>query len=236
MNIIVGCPVRDRAWIMERWFEHVEVACAAAGIDDIEYVFVGDVVADNATAKAIGAAAELHGRPAEIEYVREGPITTSRRVWNSDRFRHMVDLRNQLLGVVRSLEPDLFWSLDSDVLAAEKSLASAVECLDRFGAVGTKLYLSAGKSAPNYAGLGRNGGLLRADADGVFPVEVIMASKVMTPEAYAVDYRFHKQGEDIGWSLAARKAGVKLGWDGRVCSKHVMAVIDQYQLDLRCGY
>jgi hypothetical protein len=63
-----------------------------------------------------------------------------------------------------------------------------------------------------------------------------LAIKLMSPRAYNIDYRFHHQGEDIGWSVAATEKGLKLGWDGRICSKHVMAA-DQLQLvDPRCGY
>jgi hypothetical protein len=38
-----------------------------------------------------------------------------------------------------------------------------------------------------------------------------------------VDYEFSAQGEDIGWSLACERAGLKFAWDNRFVSKHVMA-------------
>lgn len=247
MNIVVGCPVRDRAWILPRWFDHVEAACDHAGLTDVRYVFVGDPILDNATAKAIGAAAEMYERPAEIDY-HPGNGEPYRRTWDADRFTQMVNLRNQLLDVVRSFEPDLFWSLDSDILAAPTSLSSGISALrdhSVWGAVGMKAYLTevpaegsgnSGRHSPTYATLMPQGGLMRGDSDGCFQTEVIMAAKLMLPTAYHVDYQYSPQGEDIGWSLACRKAGVKLGWDGRVTNKHVMSRDELDRVDPRVGF
>jgi hypothetical protein len=68
------------------------------------------------------------------------------------------------------------------------------------------------------------------------PVDVIMAMKLMKPSAYWVDYRDHEQGEDVGWSIACQEQHLRLGWDGRVCSKHVMKPEQLDPIDARCGY
>jgi hypothetical protein len=51
------------------------------------------------------------------------------------------------------------------------------------------------------------------------------ALKLLSPIAYAVDYELHPQGEDIGWSRACQLAGVKLGWDNRHVSSHIMSPV-----------
>ena len=37
MRLLVGCPVRDRNWILQSWFDHVLVAGDLAGVD-LEFV------------------------------------------------------------------------------------------------------------------------------------------------------------------------------------------------------
>lgn len=173
------------------------------------------------------------------------------REWNWARFERMVELRNTLLGTVRELEPEYFLSLDSDILLHEDAIANMVETIETmpWQAVGGKTYLSpprinpktgeelAGcRSHPSWANVTRNGGLRRQDAEGVFPCDVIMAIKLMTMPAYGIDYEVHAQGEDTGWSLACAKHGVRVGWDGRVTSKHIMRSEDLDVIDPRCGY
>lgn len=235
MRLVVGCPVRDRAWIMERWFEHVEAAVPAGA--DVHYVFCGDPQTDAASFRVIDRECLVRSRDRTVVELDEIYSPSYKRVWNLDRFSHMVRLRNSLLVHVRRLEPDFFWSLDSDILAAPSALSGALEGADRFDAVGTKLYMTPkGTVAPSYGMLNPQGGLRRPDSDGFFKVDVIMASKVMAPKAYAVDYELHRQGEDIGWSIAARAAGCSLGWDGRTTSRHVMSESDLAGIDTRAGF
>jgi hypothetical protein len=112
-----------------------------------------------------------------------------------------------------------------------------IEALERFDAVGSRCYMTAsGTRFPSWARLLPSGGLQRTDSDGTFAVDVIMALKLMNPAAYNVDYRFDPQGEDIGWSQACTEAGVRLGWDGRVVAKHVLAPHLLTPRDSRVGF
>jgi hypothetical protein len=94
----------------------------------------------------------------------------------------------------------------------------------------------AGTMAPSWARLSYSQGLDRSDSQGYFQVQIIMAIKMMGPDAYAIDYEPHAQGEDIGWSLACERAGLQLAWDGRVASKHVMDPRQLHRRDPRVGY
>lgn len=237
MSLIVGCPVRDRAWILPHWFEHLEIALRHASIDDALLVFAGDPTADPETFAAIDAGCLKHSFSRIVIETGEG-AGPYKRVWGMERYREMAVLRNRILGTVRSSGPDLYWSLDSDILVAERTLASALEALEErpFQAVGQRCYMTPeGTWCPSWASL-TGGGLKRSDAEGLFQVDVIMAAKLMTPAAYQVDYQVHRQGEDIGWSIAARQAGCKLGWDGRTVSKHVMSRDALERIDPRCGF
>jgi hypothetical protein len=243
MHLVIGCPIRDRAWIIPDWFDHVRTAIDMLTIEHeirpvVEFAFIGDPEGDP-TFPAIDLACTRLGFSRTVIEVDED-YEPYKRAWNMKRYQHMADLRNRLLWHVRSIEPDLFWSLDSDVLVAPRALATLVETLRyerEFDAAGGKIYMtSKGTGHSSYGMLLGQGGLLRPEADGLFAVDVIMATKLMTSKAYAVDYSAHRQGEDIGWSLSARKAGCKLIWDGRVCSKHVMEPAELYKVDERVGF
>lgn len=229
MQLLVGCPVSHRHWILPQWFQHVSQACATANLA-VRYVFVGDP--SDPSFEVIG---QLAPNAITVEVI--DTRSDDRRIWRPSRYHKMVELRNLLLSAVRTEEPELFLSLDSDILLHPQALALLKEDLDRFDAVGARCYMTkSGPSAPSYANLGREGALRRPDAFGVFACQVIMAAKLMTPPAYRVDYRFHIQGEDIGWSLACAEAGLRLGWDGRVASKHIVVPSMLNTVDERVGF
>lgn len=229
MRLLVGCPVRERSWILEHWHDAVRTASERAGLRP-EFLFVvgSDAHKDISLIDNL-----IRGERITLEE----PSRDDERAWNPDRYQHMADLRNALLSRVREREPDVWWSLDSDIITHPDSLARGIRALEQFDAVGLRCYMTRrGRECPSY-GMLNNGGLLRRDQYGVFPVDVIMASKLMTPKAYGVDYVADRLlGEDIGWSQAARKAGCKLGWEGTTVSKHVMRRQDLFALDERCGY
>ncbi len=233
MRLMIGCPVKSRDWILDRWFDHTE---AALPVDVTpRYVFVGDPIIDNWTFKIINQRAPA----ATIVPVTEGNLGTGRRDWsNPQRIEHMVVLRNFMLAEVRALKPDLFLSLDSDILLHPNGISTLIDAIGQgWDAVGGKCYLDPGISCPNYAMLGRNGNLRRTDAEGgLFPVDVLMAVKMMSPAAYAINYRAAKSGEDEGWSRNCTEAGLKLAWDSRVINKHVLQPDRLDVIDKRVGF
>lgn len=229
MKLAVGCPVAHREWILPKWFEHVRAATASIGVEPL-FVFVCD------RRDRSWACIETEAPDAtlvECTTTRSGDI----RSWDPVRYLEMVGLRNSLLGAVRGIAPDEFLSLDSDVLLHPDQLGFLLETRSRFDAVGGRCYMTvSGTRFPSWGELGRDGSLRRHQADGVFPVDVIMAIKLMGPSAYNVNYRLDRQGEDIGWSKACREAGLKLGWDGRVAAKHVLGPHLLHPVDARVGF
>lgn len=223
--LIVGCPVRDRAWIIDDWIGHVSTAVGVASdaLDrqiDLQFFFVGDPVTDPETFVQVD---RLGDQATVVRVAEEGlPV---QHAWHFQRYAYMAGLRNKLLGAVRELEPDLFWSVDSDILIAPRSLELALQALEdprEFAAVGQRCYMAPGDWCTSNAMLTPHGGMVRETVEGLIQVDAIMAAKLMTPAAYQVDYETHQQGEDIGWSINVRRRGLKLGWDGRTTSNHVM--------------
>ncbi len=235
-EILIGCPVSRREWILDRWFDHVEVACGKVGLEP-GFVFVGDPERDGQTFDIVERRTEDGARRVIPD---PAPSRQDIRVWNNKRYRRMVELRNKLLAGVRRESPPLFLSLDSDILRHPQAIVNLVESVEthpEWSAVGGKVYLSAsGFRAPSWGRLSRQGKLQRSDHEGVFDMQILMAVKLMKPEAYGVDYEFSTHGEDTGWSLACANAGLKFGVDSRVISKHVMSRQMLEIVDPRVGY
>lgn len=174
-----------------------------------------------------------------VDEERADPRRQEKHQWGPKRYVEMVLLRNGLLRAVRDLKPEVFFSLDSDILLHPDSLVSALDKMAErdYDAIGLKCYLDAGLSCPNYAMLRRNkDSISRSNSDGVLTVDVLMAAKLMSCSAYEIDYTWNINGEDIGWSKNCKDAGLKLGWDGTLVNKHVMRPKDLERIDVRCGY
>lgn len=220
MNLLVGCPIRDRAWIVPAWMAHLHASCDQAGVT-AELLFVGDP-ADGTTWAAIDE--HRAGRVVHRVVADEPADTEAAHSWPSWRKQRMVDLRNTLLAAVRDHAPDAFLSLDSDILVHRATVANLLESLARFDVVGGHCYLSRGTASPSamrHASV--PGCWYRNDhRGGVTPVHVVMAIKAMSPPAYTVDYQYDQWGEDIGWSRAVRAVGLRIGWDTRTVNKHIM--------------
>jgi len=234
VELLIGCPVRNRAWILPDWFDYARKAAENAGVTPVFAFVIGRC--DDDTKKIIvsqGDSTVFEESADEASWPKNNP----ERHWNRDRYHHMVRIRNQLLNIVRDMNPVYFLSLDSDILIHPQALENLLESIEGRAAVGGKAYLSAEhRRYPTYANITNQNNLYRPDAHGVFDVDVIMAIKLMTEEAYNVNYEWNQQGEDIGWSANCRANGIRLKWDGRVTSKHVMAKWQLNQVDERVGY
>lgn len=233
MKLLIGAPVYRREWIIERWFDHMFAALEKAEIDDYAFCFVGDY--RDPTFEILSEVGQDHKVYTYND--REESISGRERYWNHDLYYKMVYLRNDLLRFPRELEPEFFLSADTDILLHPDCIGNLIESTDRFDAVSGKCYMTPhGKFHPSWANLGRSQQLIRKDASGVFPCQVIMALKMMKPSAYHIDYRFHKQGEDTGWSINCKERGLTLGFDGRVANKHVLERHMLDKVDPRVGF
>jgi len=234
MKIVVGCPFSDRGWILDRWLDHVYRAFSVVDVDPY-FIFV----AGNGNMKDLDLLENIPN--ATIRVVSEDPRPDVRK-WNHLRYEHMADLRNRLLSSVRGMSPDLFLSLDSDILLAPNAIESALQALssrEDAWAVGMKCFMS--QTTTTHPSMGHwvdssYSRFRRKDFSDICTVDIIMAGKLMRPEAYNIDYAFHKSGEDLGWCVNIKQAGGILIWDGRVTNKHVMGPKFLDVLDKRAGF
>lgn len=234
-RIVIGCPWRGREWMIKPWFEAAVIAAAKT---DINFCFafvldeddgVNQIISDYCINNQIPAYYVTHKR-------YTGPNEGVDHSWNPEKVEYMVGLRNTLLGVVNSIEPDYFLSLDSDILIQQNVIKNLLIATKDYDAVGGKTHLAEKFSMPSYAILTEGNSLHRPDTNGLFRVDVLMAIKMMTRPAYTIHYRFDPRGEDLGWSQACREAGLKLGYDGRIGSKHIWKESHLLSPDPRVGY
>jgi hypothetical protein len=222
-KLLIGCPVTDRNWILPTWFKYAQDACDVAGVD-AQYVFL--VPEDDE--ETIDCISEHSNATIALGTQQAYP---GDHKWSGARYENMVSLRNELLSWVRIKHPDYFFSLDSDILLHPHAIRNLLEDMEDYDywAVGSKCYLSRTSVKFPNAGTWVGRGFRRANTRGVSKVGVIMAAKMMGPDAYNTDYQYHSMGEDLGWSRAVIEAGGTLGFDGRVTNKHIM---DERRLDL----
>jgi hypothetical protein len=235
MKLLIGCPVTDRNWILPQWFDHIEVACRKAGVTP-QFLFLVNQN-DQETLDL------LEQRTDTYLIYDDQPAYAGDHRWNRIRYILMSELRNRLLAEVRVIQPDLFFSLDSDILLHEDAIVSLFDALEKHPeawAIGAKCYLSKTSTKHVNSGIwtGRFGSAhwYRKDARVLQRVGILMAAKLMLPQAYNVDYEYNTVGEDLGWSANVMSAGGILFWDGRVINKHVMTPEALDVVDVRVGF
>lgn len=232
VKIIVGCPVSNRAWILDRYREHVSRALDG---QDFSFLFVvGEKDEETLALLSDWDDTEL--------IISDEPDRSDVRDWNRTRYEEMSILRNSLLKRVRELRPALFLSLDSDILLHEDAFKSALGVMLQYevDVVGMKVYLMpSGTDVPNYGRWTqrfKREGYMRPDRDSVTRADILMAAKLMNQKAYNINYASHIYGEDLGWSKNANDAGVGMMWDGTVANKHIMLPELLDAVDNRIGW
>lgn len=212
-KLMVGCPFRDRGWIIDRWRDHVEAAFEHSPFTELEYVM---------------AVSESDPDVEKLPFVDHLIVSGESyepygdRKWNASRYEVMADLRNSVLKRVRLRQPDAFLSLDSDILIPETLISDMAHLFELYDAIGGLTWLDhRDRNITNIANWsGQSFQRIRTPLSNG-RCDILMAIKLMSPNAYIVDYEPHSHGEDLGWSLAAQNAGLQLGYCGTP-SKHVM--------------
>lgn len=231
-KVVVGAPAMDRSWILPQWREHV-LAAAPEGWDITFLLLI--TAEDVLSIDSIASYEDVVVHETNEEY------RDYERDWSDPKsLEHMSVLRNAMLSIVRGMEPDLFISLDTDILVHPQSVSLMFETMEDMeaDAVAGLVYLGSGNVTTNYGYWTDSSkrGYRRGKNFAVSPVDIIMAYKLMKPSAYHVDYVYHIYGEDLGWSINAKGKGLKLFADARVASKHVMNKEYIGIEDTRCGY
>lgn len=239
MDLIIGAPVHQRAWVLPDWFRHVAKQELPWEWDRVEIVFNYGRSSDSTLEIIEGARGWL---PWTITVLSdEGDDHRAERKWTLDRFETMARLRNRLLEHVREQSPAYYLSLDTDILLPEGAIVGLIrdlECSERrFDAVGPTVYMTPkSKHFPNALALDTSR-RYRLQHHFTEPVDVVFAAVMMAPSMYQfVDYAAERRGEDMGWGLNARKAGKRMGLNPMIVCKHVMSPEMLETVDSRVGW
>lgn len=243
MKLLIGCPVYKREWILPLWFEKIEAQTLP--LSEIGFVFeLG--TDDDATHDVLWG---WHSQHPEVE-VFDGLIredlkhkthADNHRTWVRDDYLRMAEMRNSLLDRVVCYDPDAYFSLDSDLILDDpKSLEILLELLqrDEIDAVSPLSYMfPMGRDFPSVMSwIDEPGGRAVRNNNAylwgaAFQADVIMAAVMMSKPVYQnVRYKWHSQGEDLGWSDEARRGGYKLWCASNVYVEHIMHgwMLDNY--------
>jgi hypothetical protein len=233
MKLLIGCPIYKRDWIFPLWASALERQ--SIPLDEIGFIF--ETSPDDLNIKNILSAwrnqhpeipfFEVHER-SDIPHFEH---QKNSRQWTMSKYYNMVSLRNHILERVREVKPEYYFSLDSDIILKNpatiellinhiKEGADAVSPLMFMTPVGVDY-----PSVMTWSEEEDGRAYRRRDypLGSYFKSDVIMAAKMMSKKAYeSIDYAVHSQGEDLGWSLEAKKKGLDLYSASYIYALHVM--------------
>ncbi len=220
MKLLIGCPIYKRDWIFSSWAAAIERQ--SIDLSKIGFVFITSSNDEN-TYQCINTWKKIHPEIPYLETVPKDDIvhhehSNNSRQWTMSKYYNMISLRNSLLNEVRKIQPDYFFSLDSDIiLQNSKSIELLISHIqDGADAVSPLMFMTPfGIDFPSVMSWIDDPGkkamrLSNYPLGTYFKSDIIMAAKMMSKDVYNnVDYTFHTQGEDLGWCADAHKKGFK---------------------------
>lgn len=220
MKLIIGCPIYKRDWIFPSWAAAIERQ--TIDLSKVGFVFITSSN-DEKTLHYINLWKNVHPEIPYFQIVPKDDVAhhehaENSRQWTMSKYHNMISLRNKLLDEVRKIQPDYFFSLDSDILLQNQMtielLVSHIN--DGADAVSPLMFMTPfGTSFPSVMTWidkpGERAKRLQDYPIGTyFQSDIIMAAKMMSKDVYNnVNYIFHGQGEDLGWCADAHKKGFK---------------------------
>lgn len=240
MDLIIGAPVHQRAWVLPDWFERLAKQELPWEWEGVEVVFNYGRSSDS-TLEVIEEAREWLPWTITVLEDPEDDHHGGKRNWDMARYETMARLRNRLLEYVREQRPTYYMSLDTDILLPDGAIRTLIQDFEEderhFDVVGPTLYMTKrSTSFPNAMRLD-SGRRYREQYPVTRYVDVVFAAVLMAPSAYeAVDYVAHRRGEDIGWGHNAHAVGLRMGLNPHVVCKHVMEPWMLEEVDPRVGW
>ncbi|MDR1159950.1 MAG: hypothetical protein LBK69_04910 [Syntrophomonadaceae bacterium] len=223
-KVMIGCPVRDRAWILPRYLESIRALDYPP--DLLEFCFIINDCSDN-TPELLKEFAAQEQRPARLVHAdsfKPGPF--ERGLYS---FKRLAELRNILIGQFLLSSCDYLFSIDSDIAAASDSLNKLVQSGKDI--VSALVWNGGAVNSPDIYnilqrdGTGRYIHIKSFPPETVFPVDCTGAAyliKRWVLERAHVKYNADHGAEDIGFCKAAQQAGAGIFCHSGVRCFHYM--------------
>ncbi len=239
-TVTIGCPVRDREWILPAYLESLKKLDYPS--DKISFIFILNDSKDFSKSILMDFKKENEKYYNKIDiYTENKNAIKDKRVQATRRkiFKSLAELRNSLL---EKIETDYFFSIDCDILvfpdtlklliSNQKDIVAAVISNDSiqnpnavYPNIRTNLLVEKEGRMVHY---------YNYPLESLFQVDCTGAIYLMTKEVcQKVRYDYDDDGEDIPFCINAKKEGFEIWADSRIHANHIMMVIQEECRDCR---
>lgn len=223
VKVLLGAPVRNRAWILPRYIDHIK----RMDLRDIQLdtLFVANDCNDNSVELLLKAGFN-------VRRYDNLPTKTSGYVRGQYGYAHLANLRNILIDEFLRTDNEYLFSVDTDVLVPPYGLAKLIKngkdvcsmiLCNQKGTLGNRAhnimsYVDTGDGRGYYRHVMRwsDGELIPVDLTGAV---YLIHRRVLE---YGIRYAYDRQGEDIPFCREAKRAGFELFCDTSLKPIHVM--------------
>jgi hypothetical protein len=220
MRLVIGCPVYNREWSLPRWFQCI--FDQKMNPKNIDLVFAYTKGEDN-TQDIL----EKYGQKFSSISILDCNDLPAFGGRDNERYYPLVILRNRILERVKELQPDYYFSYDSDILIPEGTLKGLIQ--DKKDIVGPWLDLVPPHDLPNCATMTSTGGFKRYEPtekfypkQGLYEVSTVFAVSLMAKQVYdTCTYKYHPAGEDFGFAEEVIKNGFHSWMDANFIGTHL---------------
>lgn len=224
MNITISCPIFEREWILPRWYKCI----LEQGFDckNIDLVF-GVTDGDDGTREVIREF-ETYFNSTTIIECNDLPSYRDR---NPERFFPLAEIRNRILSVVRTQQPEYWFSYDTDIMIPGDCLKTLYTDIQRedVDIVAPWVDLVPPAGIPNCATRRQNSDhfwrrkpySMYYPKDGVYEVGTVFAIFLASPKVYEYNYGWHQGGEDYYWGNQMIDNGIRSWMDGNTVCNHI---------------
>lgn len=236
MKLIIACPIYKRDWILPHWIRCI--LKQSVSMSNIGFIFEVSPE-DKTTVSSLKVWKQLDKNIPLFDIVERSDIPhfehqNNGRQWTLSKYHNMINMRNSILDRVRKYEPDYYFSLDSDILIENPNTLELLMAHINEGAdaVSPLMYMTpVGKNFPSVMSW-KDENINKAYRKLDYPIgtyfksDIIMAAKMMSKKTYmTVNYEFHQQGEDLGWSKNATEKGLNLYSASYIYAPHIMSPV-----------
>jgi hypothetical protein len=209
MKLAIGCPVYNREWSLPRWFQCIFDQKIDPKKTDLVFAYTKG---DDDTEGVIKKYGEKFN---SINIINCNDVKAFGDR-DCDRYYSLVILRNRIFDVLRDIQPDYYFSYDSDILLPEGTLKTLLK--NKKDIVGPWVDLVPPRGIPNCVTLLPNGGGFKRlkpydkhyPKSGLYEISTVFAVSLMRNEVFnTCYYKWHSGGEDYGFAEEVIEAGFK---------------------------
>jgi hypothetical protein len=219
MRLALGCPVYNREWSLPRWFQCI----FDQKLDPKKIDLIFAYTEGNDNTKDI---LEKYGQKFNSLSIIDCNKIKAFGDRDSERYYSLVILRNRIFDRLRELQPDYFFSYDSDILLPEGTLKGLIK--DKKDIVGPWVDLVPPNGIPNTVTKIGDGFRRRKPYDqfypktGLYEVDTVFAVSLMAAPVFnTCTYMYHPGGEDYGFAINVMNAGFKSFMDANYIGTHL---------------